>query len=217
VRAQLLGAVAGRAELGNDFFEPGDEWVDAATETHVDAMYRSPAWIEARLEDVLAEHRASVGYSTCLWSNVRGSTLLFDRSGWFAGLQERARAPYPEGLRRAIVARNHPLLRANLSSFLHQIELALGRDDPVSVQHRTAALLASYFDVLFALNRVPHPGEKRLLRRVADLCPRRPARVDEEVRAVVAAAGAPAGDPVAGCHRLLDGLDDLLRADGLIQ
>jgi hypothetical protein len=29
----------------------------------------------------------------------------------------------------------------------------------VSLNHRTAALLASYFDVLFALNRVHHPGD----------------------------------------------------------
>jgi predicted nucleotidyltransferase len=217
VRAAIAAERSARAEIGNDTFEPGDEWVDAETGICADVMYRSPAWVEGRLDAVLVEHRASVGYSTCFWSNVLTSAPLFDRSGWFAGLQERARAPYPEPLRRAIVATNHPLLRANLSSFLHQIELALGRDDPVSVQHRTAALLASYFDVLFALNRVPHPGEKRLLRRVADLCPRRPARVDEDVRAVLGAAGAPANDLVACCHRLLDELDDLLRADGLIR
>jgi len=41
--------------------------------------------------------------------------------------------------------------------------LALNRGDAVSVQHRVTALLASFFDVWFALERQPHPGEKRLL------------------------------------------------------
>ena len=73
-------------------------------------------------------------------------------------------APYPEPLRRAIVARNRPLLADNLSSFAAQLEKALARGDAVSASHRAAAFLASYFDVLFALNRATHPGEKRLLR-----------------------------------------------------
>jgi predicted nucleotidyltransferase len=214
VRVVIAAERSARAEIGNDAFEPGDEWVDAETGICVDVMYRSPAWVEGRLDAVLVEHRASVGYSTCSWSNVRGSAPLFDRSGWFGQLQGRARASYPEELRRDVVRRNHPLLRTALSSFLHQIELALRRDDRVAIQHRTTALLASYFDVLFAVNRVPHPGEKRLLRLAEELCPRRPVGMADDVRAVLDGSGGV--DVVPSIHRLLDRLDELLRAERLL-
>jgi hypothetical protein len=62
-----------------------------------------------------------------------------------------------------VIAKNWPILHRNQSSYRRQIELALQRGDAVSVQHRVTALLASFFDVWFALKREPHPGEKRLL------------------------------------------------------
>jgi len=151
------------AEIDNRYWEPGDEWTDQASNARVDVMYRSPAWIEEHLDRVLVRHEASIGYSTCFWYNVLHSEALFDPRGWYANLRARARTPYPEPLRRAIIAKNYPLLRGNQSSYRAQIALALQRGDRVSVQHRITALLASYFDVWFALEREPHPGEKRLL------------------------------------------------------
>jgi hypothetical protein len=162
-RIAIATRFATRREVGNDFWEPGDEWIDAQTGRHVDVMYRTPDWIEEQLERVLVRHEASVGYSTCFWHNVLHSTPLFDRSGWYRDLQAAATRPYPRPLQRAIIARNYSILRQTLSSYLAQIERAVWRGDSVSIQHRVTALLASYFDVLFAVNELPHPGEKRLL------------------------------------------------------
>jgi predicted nucleotidyltransferase len=159
-RRALLG---NGAEIDNRFWEPGDELSDLAAGVKLDIMYRSPQWIEDQLDRVLVRHEAAVGYTTCFWFNVLHSEPLFDREGWFQELQVRAQVAYPDELRRAVIAKNWPILRRNQSSYYRQIELALQRGDAVSIQHRVTALLASFFDVWFALERKPHPGEKRLL------------------------------------------------------
>ena len=200
-----------RREIGNATWEPGDEWIEADTGTTVDVMYRHMRWIEEQLDRVLVRHEASVGCSTCFWYNVLHSQALFDRSGWFAGLQRRAEMPYPPELRRAIVAKNYPLLRRNQSSYLHQIELAVKRGDPVSVNHRVAALLASYFDVLFAVNELPHPGEKRLLRHAVSTCTKLPRNMEADVRAVLKAVAD--GNAVTRINGLLDEFDDRLQLE----
>jgi hypothetical protein len=126
-------------------------------------MYRRPEWIEDQLDRCLVRQEAAIGYSTCFWYSILHSEVLFDPRGWYRRLQDRARVPYPDGLRRAIHAKNWPILRRNQSSYRRQIQLALNRGDSVSVQHRVTALLASYFDVWFAIEKKAHPGEKRLL------------------------------------------------------
>jgi predicted nucleotidyltransferase len=183
-----IAAGAPRAEIGNRAFEPGDEWVDAASGVHVDAMFRTPAWIEEELDRVLVRHEPRTGYTTALWHGVRTSRALVDPGGWYAALQARAAAPYPEPLARAIVARNVPLLRRALSSYVRQLEKAVRRGDAVSANHRVAALLASAFDALFAVNRETHPGEKRLVALALTRCPRRPPAFAEQVAALLAAA-----------------------------
>ena len=210
-RRQAVGNEATRLELNNDFFGPGDEWVEAGV--HVDVMLWDMEWMRERLEHVLVNFQASMGYSTAFWHTVRASTLLFDRNGLYAALQRTTQGPYPEALRRNIVAKNHAFLRGALSSYTKQLEKALKRNDPVSVNHRLAALLASYFDILFAVNRLPHPGEKRLL-GWADACALKPKEMHADVENVLSASPE---NLMARVHILLDKLDALLREEGLLE
>lgn len=212
LRAEIARG-ARRAEIGNCFWEPGDEWIVGETGMGIDVMFRTTRWIEDQLDRVLLRYEASVGYSTCFWYNVRNSRALFDRAGWFMTLQEKAGRAYPEELKRAIVAKNHPILRSTMSSYLHQIELALERGDPISVNHRTAAMLASYFDIVFAVNGQPHPGEKRLLQFAQALCPKLPTGMEECVRGLLSQPG---GHVAEHANTMLDGLDGLLRDVGFL-
>lgn len=213
LRAEIVRN-ARRAEIGNSFWEPGDEWIDADSGISIDVMFRTTRWIQDRLDSVLQRHEASVGYSTCFWYNVRNSRALFDRSGWFKELQEKASQPYPEALQRAIVAKNYPILRSNLSSYLRQIELAVQRHDPVSLNHRAAAMLASYFDIVFAVNAQPHPGEKRLIELARALCLNLPSGMAEQVTAFLSAL--PNNRVTERANAILEGLDELLRRKGFL-
>ena len=210
----VQNAKASRADLNLQFWDLGDEWFDAETGIEVDVIYWEPAWIEAQLDRLWRQHQASLGYSTCFWHTIRFSRALYDRHGWFQALQEKSQQPYPKALRDAIVAKNHPVLRRVIPSYAHQIEKACQRADRVSLNHRVAALLASYFDVLFALNRVLHPGEKRLVERALSHCARLPAGMAGQVDAVLHATCAADGTLPAHVNALLNGLDELLRAEG---
>jgi hypothetical protein len=210
-RASIAREGGQKVQLDNRFFEPGDEWVDQATGVHVDVMFRTPAWIKEQLDRVLVRHEASIGYSTCVWHNVREAIPLHDRAGFYAALAARARAPYPEPLRRAVVARNLPLLRRTLSSFLRQLERALVRGDAVAVNHRAAAFLASAFDALFAMNRVLHPGEKRLVAYAEASC----ALLPPDFRDLAVGVARGGSDVVAPADALARGLEELAAGEGL--
>ena len=58
----------------------------------------------------------------------------------------------------------------------------------MSLNHRVAAWLSSYFDILFAANRRFHPGEKRLLAYAKEL-PSLPESMIEDVRTSCSQAG----------------------------
>lgn len=224
MRQTIAQEFAERIEINNQFWETGDEWIDIDSGCGVDVMYRTPQWIEEQIERVLVYHQASVGYSTCFWWNVLTSVDLYDPKGWLKELQQKANQPYPEKLKRSIIAKNYPIVRRHISAYTHQLESAIKRRDSVSIIHRTAALFASYFDIIFAVNSVPHPGEKRLVEWVNRLCAKVPDGLEEHIQGMTDSIPLSAcNGTIVSCpylyhlNGLIDGLDQLLLAEGLIR
>jgi hypothetical protein len=213
-RRDVVAACGGaqHADLGMTHWGAGDMWIHPASRVVVDLIYFETGWMSEQVEALLARHEPRLGYTTCFLHTLRQSKVLADPSGWLDALRSRIGA-YPEALRRNIIRHNREVLRDTLPSYENQIDKALGRGDPVSVNHRVAGLLASYFDVLFAFNRELHPGEKRLLHFARQRCPRLPVDMESDVRRVLSGAATQSSELRADVTRLLDRLDALLDSD----
>ncbi len=86
------------------------------------------------------------------------------------------------------------------------------------MQHRLTSLLASYFDILFALNRLPHPGEKGQMTAARQYCSRLPERMEQDIQQLLLASALPDQWPslLPTMDTLLDHLDALLETEGLL-
>ena len=133
------------------------------------------------LDGVLVKQQPWMGYTTCFWRSVKNAKIFFDREGWLTNLKTKTQVVYPETLQQSIIVKNHAVLRSVIPSYLNQIKKAVQRGDLVSLNHRVAALIASYFDIIFALNRVLHPGEKRLIEIALVECEKLPVDMAQDI------------------------------------
>jgi hypothetical protein len=199
-----------------DYWGPGEMAFDTITGLELDIIYFDQHWMSAQIERLLVQHQASMGYTTALWHTVRHSRLLFDREDWFADLQAQAHQPYPAALSQAIVKLNYPLLRDIIPSYRRQIASALANADRVSLNHRLAALLSSYFDILFAVNGQTHPGEKRLLDLAERSCPRLPNAMRSDIETMLRLAGQADENVLVALDGCLDRLAAWLKTEGYL-
>lgn len=170
IRHSIAEKYASHLEIDNHYFETGDTYILKETQKPFDIMYRTPKSIEGNFNWVWENHNASLGYTTCFIFNVATSKILFDKNGWYKRLQEKALEPYPDKLAKNIITKNFNYLKKAMFSYYDQLEFAIKRNDFVSINHRTSAFLASYFDIIFALNKTLHPGEKKLISYAINHC-----------------------------------------------
>lgn len=181
-RTRIARTFSDKYEINNQFFGTGDEWFIRNSQNQMDLMYWSREWIKNQIKNVWINHYASTGYTTCFVFTVKNSKILYDTDGWFENLQKLTVTPYPDELVKNIIDNNLPLLKSKIAaSYYEQIEKALKREDCVSLNHRIAAFLASYFDILFAVNKVLHPGEKRLIDFAMKNCTKVPQDMEKDI------------------------------------
>lgn len=180
IRRDILSKYCGRMEIGNHFWEYEDNCV-LNSGTDIDILYRNLDDFTGEVALVVEQFQPRNGYTTCMWHNLLTCKILYDRDGRLTRAKERFDVPYPPRLRENILANSWRLLHSSMPAYEGQIGKALKRGDLVSVNHRVAAFLEAYFDFLFALNRVTHPGEKRLVRLCRERCRILPARFEENL------------------------------------
>ena len=101
-------------------------------------------------------------------------------------MQKKYSIAYPEKLKENIISNNLKLLSGMLPSYDRQIKKAWQRADLVSINHRVTEFLASYFDIIFALNEMTHPGEKRMQSICSSECKILPDKFDDNLERLFA-------------------------------
>ena len=159
-RKEILEKYCSYIEAGNSFWELEDDCT-LKDGVDIDILYRDLENFGKGIASVVEGFESHNGYTTCMWHNLLNCKILFDRNNKLTDLQSKYNVSYPEELKENIIGRNMKLLHGFLPSYDRQILKAIKRNDLVSVNHRTAAFLESYFDIIFAMNELTHPGEKR--------------------------------------------------------
>ena len=182
-RRRLLSEHCSYMEIGNHFWEYEDNCV-LNNGIDIDILYRDLDDFCRGIENVAVRCQPSNSYTTCMWHNLLNCRILYDETGRLAAAKERYAIPYPEALKAAIVERQLKLLDSAMPAYPVQIRKAVKRGDLVSVNHRTAEFLASYFDLIFAINGKTHPGETRLTELCLAECSFLPEHFEENLESL---------------------------------
>ncbi len=209
LRQEILEQYCSYIELGNNFWELEDD-CRLKNGIDIDILYRSLDDFQAGLAAVVEQGEAHNGYTTCMWHNLLNSRILYDENGQLAALKARFSVPYPENLQKNIILRNRKLLSGFLPSYDGQVQKAVLRRDQVAINHRIAAFMESYFDIIFAMNGLTHPGEKRMVELAEKNARLLPNDFADQLQALFAHVGTAPEQIPADLKQIVSNLDDAL-------
>lgn len=181
-RENIIKKYSSKYEAGGEYFGSGDEFFVDKLNKQLDVMYWGVNWFSETVNNIWFKHYPSNGYTTAFLFTLKNFEILYDKDNWLLNLQNSINTNYPKELKQNIIKRNIMLLKDKpFASYYEQIKKAINRKDVVSVNHRIAAFIASYFDIIFAHNELLHPGEKRLVQYAKNNCKYLPEDFEENI------------------------------------
>lgn len=181
-RNELVKGYSSKFEVGGEYFGSGDEFFVDKLNQQLDVMYWNKGWFNHVIENVWQKHYPSNGYTTAFLFTLNNFQIIYDKDNWLINLQKSIKTEYPQELKENIIKRNMMLIKEKpFASYYEQINKAIKRNDFVSINHRIAVFLASYFDIIFAVNELFHPGEKRLIQYAKNNCNILPKDFEENI------------------------------------
>jgi hypothetical protein len=173
--AEREARLAQIADAGSLIVRPGDaswaleDWFSVGGHP-IELIYVAWRDVEADVAQAYGACLTDEAFTTARLHNYACGHALHDPSGVLRALQERLNSTFPDPTRELLLRREPERLKLALK----QLRTAQVRGDLLFAQHRRYTVQAIYFNLLFALNRRYHPGEKWLLAH-AERCPIRPA------------------------------------------
>lgn len=153
--------------------------------TLIEISYISLDKLEKNLIDVVDKCIPNIGYTTYQWRNVINAYIAYDKDNIYKKLQEEYRRPFPEQLKVNIINENYWLLKGGVESYYKKIEDAIKINDIEKIKKNIKGFLESYFDIIFAINEIQHPGEKKILTYVLNNCSKIPEGINEQVNSLI--------------------------------
>lgn len=208
-RREILSRYCVEMEIGNHFWEYEDNCT-LKNGIDIDIIYRNLGDFVRDVESVVEGFNARNGYTTCMWHNLLHCRIIADKTGKLNAAKTRFSVPYPPQLKQNIIERNMCLLSSSLPAYRTQIAKASARGDRNSILHRTSAFLESYFDIIFALNELTHPGEKRLVSLCKSQCKILPADFEKNLKALFDSVSKENGEVVSAAEKIINELKKVL-------
>ena len=184
IRQKIFSKYCTHYEIGNCYWELEDNGIFKSG-IYFDIIYRNLNEFIIKIGNVVEKYESYNGFTTCLWHNIINSEILFDKKGIIENLKKRFQIPYPKKLKENIIKRNMELLSDSIISYKKQIQKSAYRKDYVNINNRVSAFLASYFDIIFAINELTHPGEKRLIEMCLRKCKILPNNFEKNVNSLI--------------------------------
>lgn len=185
-RKHFVEEISSKFEVGGEYFGSGDEYFVDSLSKQLDVMFWNTNWFDDIVENTWIKNYVQNGYTTCFLYTLDICEIVYDKDNWLKNLKSKIDTPYPKKLKENIIKRNMMLLKDKpFASYYEQIKKAIERNDIVSINHRLSAFMASYFDIIFAVNEKLHCGEKRLVKYAKDNLKILPIDFEENIEKVL--------------------------------